>query len=128
MFLSESVISDVDILSLLQLAGELLVGVGGVELQTAGFVESPALSQELYEEDTDGGDERRRAGGHLDPLYLVGGDLDLPPPLVSSPQGGGAGGSVCKRTVQCNAVHITVSHGVEIQNVPKRPNITPTFP
>ena len=97
MFLSQSVIPDVDILALLQLAGELLEGVGTVEVEPAGFVESPALSQELYEEDTDGGDEGGGAGGHLDPLYGVAGDLDLPPPLVSGPQGGGAGGAVCKR-------------------------------
>ena len=72
MFLRQPVISDVDILALLQLAGELLVGVGAVELQPAGFVESPGLWQELYEEHTDGGDEGGGAGGHLDPLYLVG--------------------------------------------------------
>ena len=99
MFLSESVVSDVDILALLQPAGELLDGGGPVQLQAAGLVESPALGLQLDEEDTEGGDEAGRAGGHLDPLDLAGGDLDLPPPLVSAPQGGGAAGSVCKRAV-----------------------------
>ena len=96
MFLSEAIISDVDILPLLQLTGELLVGVGVVQLEAAGFVQSPALGQQLDEEDADRGDERGGAGGDLDPLDLTGLDLDLPPPLVSGPQGGGAGGPVCK--------------------------------
>ena len=94
MFLSQPVISDVDILPLLQLAGELLVGVGVVQLEAAGFVQSPTLGQQLDEEDADGGDERGGAGGDLDPLNLAARYLDLPPPLLRRPLGGGAGRSI----------------------------------
>ena len=94
MFLSQPVIPDVDVLSLLQPAGELLEGVGVVELQRAGLVLSLPPCQQLYEEDTDGGHQRGWAGGQQDPVNVVGWYLDLPPPLLSCPQGGGAGGSV----------------------------------
>ena len=93
-FLREPVISDVDVLALLQLTGELLVGLAVVELERAGLVLGLVPGEELDEEDAELGGERGRAGHHLDPLDLVRLNLDLPPPLVPSPLGGGAGCSV----------------------------------
>ena len=98
--LRQSVISDVDVLPLLQITGELLVGLAVVVLQRAGLVLGLVAREELYEEDTELGGEGGGAGGHSDPLYLVRLYLDLPPPLVSRPLCGGAGGEFCRERVR----------------------------
>ena len=69
-------------------------GVGVVELELAGLVVSLAPLQQLYQEDTDLGDQGGGAGGDLDPLNLAARYLDLPPPLLCRPLGGGAGRSI----------------------------------
>ena len=94
--LREPVISDVDVLAPLQITGELLVGLAVVELERAGLVLGLVAREELYEEHTELGGEGGGAGGHSDPLDLLGLYLDLPPPLVSRPLCGGAGGPVCR--------------------------------
>ena len=99
-FLREPVISDVDVLALLQLAGELLVGLAVVELERAGLVLGLVPGQQLDEEDAELGGEGGWAGHHLDPLDLVGLNLDLPPPLVPSPLCGGAGCSVWRENMR----------------------------
>ena len=69
-------------------------GVGVVELELAGLVVSLAPLQQLYQEDTDLGDQGGGAGGDLDPLNLAARYLALPPPLLRRPLGGGAGRSI----------------------------------